>query len=81
VSRLAQAFRSARSLDEEYGLSAEASRATRHVPSRVFRKGEPSLSTQIDASLRREIDDELLKRLKRKIQVRRQIRHRALAAG
>lgn len=71
VSKLAQAFQSARSVDEEYGLSVEASRATRLVPSRVLRKGEPSLSTQIDASLRREVDDELLKRLKRKLHVRR----------
>jgi hypothetical protein len=81
VSRLAQAFQSARSLEEEYGLSAEATRATRIVPSRVFRKGEPSLSTQIDASLRREVDDELLERLKRKLRIRRQVGRRALATG
>ena len=81
MSRLAQAFQSARNLDEEYGLSAEASRATRLVPSRVSRKGEPSLSTQIDASLRREVDDELLKRLKRKLRMNQQVRRRALAAG
>ena len=80
MGRLAQAFQSAHSLDEEYGLSAEASRATRIVPSRVFRKGEPSLSTQIDASLRREVDDELLKRLKRKLLVGRQVRRRVLAS-
>ena len=71
MSRVVQAFQSARNLDEEYGLSAEATRATRLVPSRVLRKGEPSLSTQIDSTLRREVDRELLKRLKRKLRAKR----------
>jgi len=81
VSRIAQAFQSARGLDEEYGLSPEASRATRIVPSRVFRKGESLLNAQIDASLRREVDDELLERLKQKLRIRRQVGRRALAPG
>jgi hypothetical protein len=81
VSRLAEAFRTASSPDEEYGLSAEATRATRVVPSRIFRKGETSLTDQIDASLRRDIDEELLKRLKRKLRPSRQIRRRALAGN
>ena len=81
MSRLAEAFRTASSPDEEYGLSAEATRATRVVPSRVFRKGETSLSGQIDASLRREVDKELLKRLKGKLPRVLQIRLRAPAKG
>lgn len=66
MSKLARAIHSATVAGTEYGLTAEASRATRTVSTPVLGKRGAALQSQIDETLRRGVSDELLKRLQAK---------------
>jgi hypothetical protein len=66
MSKLAKAIRGTAAEAIEYGLSTEASRATRTVATGVLGKRSGALSAHIDETLRRGVNEEVLNRLREK---------------